>query len=59
MSSVIKEWLRKANSDWQTANLIWDSSELNYDAVCFHTQQCVEKLMKALLIKLEHCCQAA
>jgi HEPN domain-containing protein len=23
----------------------------NYDAVCFHTQQCIEKLMKAVLIR--------
>lgn len=50
MSKVVEEWIRKADSDWKTANLIWGAPEPNYDAVCFHTQQCVEKMMKALLI---------
>jgi hypothetical protein len=50
MSKVVQEWIRKADSDWRTANLIWGAPEPNYDAVCFHTQQCVEKMMKALLI---------
>lgn len=53
MSKVVQEWIRKADSDWRTANLIWQSPEPNYDAVCFHTQQCVEKMMKALLISRE------
>lgn len=53
MSKVVQEWIRKADSDWRTAHLIWESSEPNYDAVCFHTQQCVEKMMKALLISRE------
>jgi len=26
--------------------------EPNYDAVCFHAQQCIEKLMKGLMIHL-------
>ena len=27
------------------------SENSNFDAVCFHSQQCIEKLMKAMLIK--------
>lgn len=52
MNETVSEWLHKAEGDWQAANQLWsDRSYPNYDAVCFHAQQCIEKLMKALLIK--------
>ena len=52
MNETIKEWLAKADGDFHTASREADAIELpNYDAVCFHAQQCVEKLMKAVLIQ--------
>ena len=51
MTEVISEWIAKAASDFATA--VRENSVLlepNYDDVCFHAQQCVEKLLKALLV---------
>ncbi|OHB29438.1 MAG: hypothetical protein A2X84_01200 [Desulfuromonadaceae bacterium GWC2_58_13] len=51
MNAVIKEWITKADGDFRTAQREFDAIEApNFDAVCFHAQQCIEKLMKALLI---------
>ena len=51
MNDVIKEWLAKADGDFRTAQRELAAVEApNLDAVCFHAQQCIEKLMKALLI---------
>ncbi|MFZ2089321.1 MAG: HEPN domain-containing protein [Desulfobaccales bacterium] len=53
MNATIKEWLDKAEKDFATAcRESAAADEPNYDAVCFHAQQCVEKLMKACLIYL-------
>jgi HEPN domain-containing protein len=52
MSEIINEWIRKADADYATARREMSASEeANFDAVCFHSQQCIEKLMKAMLIK--------
>ena len=52
MNETIKEWLAKAEGDFHTASRELQVTELpNFDAVCFHAQQAVEKLMKALLIQ--------
>ncbi len=53
MNETLNEWVAKANGDFATAGRelrVEDSP--NFDAVCFHAQQCVEKLIKALLIHL-------
>ena len=50
MNEVVKEWVDKAESDFLTASREFAADKPNYDAVCFHAQQCVEKYMKALLI---------
>jgi HEPN domain-containing protein len=51
MNETVREWIAKAEGDYWTANRELHASEwLNYDAVCFHSQQCIEKLMKAVLI---------
>jgi len=51
MNETTKEWLTKAEGDFRTARReILVRDEPNFDAVCYHSQQCVEKLMKALLI---------
>ncbi len=53
MNETVREWITKAEADYGTAVRELDATERpNYDAVCFHAQQCIEKLMKGLLI---HC----
>ncbi len=54
MNATVKEWMEKAEKDFATARReIQVQEDQNYDAVCFHAQQCIEKLMKALLIHLD------
>jgi HEPN domain-containing protein len=44
------EWVRKAEGDFATAERELSAvSDPNHDAVCFHSQQCVEKYLKGLL----------
>ena len=51
MNETVKEWVAKAEGDYWTATRELQATERpNYDAVCFHAQQCAEKLMKAVLI---------
>ena len=51
MNGTIKEWIQKAEGDFATAaREVRASQSPNYDAACFHAEQCVEKLMKALPI---------
>ena len=53
MNGTVKEWVAKAEADYSTATRELQAAESpNFDAVCFHAHQCVEKLMKALLILL-------
>jgi len=55
MNQVIQEWVGKAEGDFSTAEReLAVSSNPNYDAVCFHSQQCIEKLLKALMIKFNY-----
>ncbi len=52
MKPETKEWIAKADADLDTAKrevLVVESS--NYDAVCFHAQQCAEKYLKAVLLE--------
>ncbi len=56
MNSVVKEWVAKAQDDFAVASREMRAGpRRSNDAVCFHAQQCVEKLMKALLIQLGEC----
>ena len=46
------EWVAKAEGDLHTARRELSASELqNYDAACFHAQQCAEKYLKARLVE--------
>ncbi len=48
MNLLVEEWVRKALADLQTAKR--ESRvrrNANFDAVCFHAQQAVEKMLKA------------
>jgi len=48
MNPSAQEWINKAEGDWATANRENQvRKNPNYDAVCFHAQQCAEKYLKA------------
>ncbi len=50
MHVLTREWIDKAEGDFRTANREIRARRIpNYDAVCFHCQQCIEKYLKALL----------
>jgi HEPN domain-containing protein len=50
MNSAVAEWVSKAEGDFLTAGReIRARKSPNYDAVCFHCQQCAEKYLKAVL----------
>ena len=50
MMPATTEWIVKAEGDFLTAGReLRARKSPNYDAVCFHTQQCAEKYLKAVL----------
>jgi len=50
MSPITQEWVEKAEGDFATAERESNvTSNPNYDATCFHAQQCIEKYLKARL----------
>jgi HEPN domain-containing protein len=50
MQPVTREWIEKAEGDFRTAMREFRARKKpNYDAACFHAQQCAEKYMKAFL----------
>lgn len=50
MKPITQEWVNKAEGDFATAQRELNVQEMpNYDAVCFHSQQCAEKYLKACL----------
>jgi HEPN domain-containing protein len=50
MRALTKEWIDKAEGDFHTADREARVRKApNYDAVCFHAQQCAEKYLKAYL----------
>jgi HEPN domain-containing protein len=50
MQPLTTEWIQKADGDLATAKReLRARSAPNYDAACFHAQQCAEKYLKALL----------
>lgn len=52
MNGVLKEWIDKAEGDFVVALREYRARKLpNHDAVCFHAQQCIEKYLKAVLVK--------
>ncbi len=54
MRPLTLEWIRKAEGDLATARRELRARVVpNYDAVCFHAQQCAEKYLKALLQEAE------
>lgn len=52
MNPIATEWVAKAESDYATARReLGVRKQPNFDAVCFHAQQCAEKYLKGLLQK--------
>lgn len=49
-SQGIAVWLRKADNDWLNVENNLASSRIPWDTVCFHAQQTIEKMLKALLL---------
>ena len=50
MSALVEEWIAKAEGDCATALREYRARKApNYDAACFHAQQCIEKYLKAIL----------
>ena len=48
---VVRQWRTKAQSDWTTVQILLGSCECPADTACFHCQQFVEKLLKAVLTR--------
>ncbi len=54
MQPLTTEWIKKADGDLATARReLRARTAPNYDAACFHSQQCAEKCLKALLQEAE------
>ena len=49
MKSATREWVKKAENDFETALALVRRKKLLADSVGFHCQQCVEKYLKARL----------
>ncbi len=50
MQPLTSEWIQKAEGDLATARRELRARTVpNYDAACFHAQQCAEKYLKDLL----------
>jgi HEPN domain-containing protein len=50
MNPIVAEWIEKAEGDFATMEReLRARKRPNYDAACFHAQQCVEKYLKARL----------
>lgn len=46
---IIKRWIQKAESDLKTARILMEFEGSPTESICFHSQQAVEKLLKAYL----------
>jgi hypothetical protein len=52
LTPLITAWIRFAEEDWDDA-LILSRSGGKPRSICFHAQQCIEKLFKAELMRLQ------
>jgi HEPN domain-containing protein len=49
--AIVQEWLDYSEADLRIAKLIVDQQEDRFSgAICVHSQQCVEKIIKAYLV---------
>lgn len=54
MTNPVSEWISKALNDLSCAKALAETQGEYFDQVCFLAQQCIEKLLKAYLIKHKH-----
>jgi len=50
---VVLRWLKKAESDFKSAELLLKANKVITDSICFHCQQAIEKYFKAFLTDKE------
>jgi len=49
---LVKEWIDKAEEDFRTLQELYKKSPSDFaTTICFHSQQCAEKYLKALITK--------
>jgi HEPN domain-containing protein len=54
MKQPTEFWLKKSDGDFKMMRSLMDSNDpAQFDGVCFHAQQSIEKLLKALCIELD------
>lgn len=53
MKPLTHEWSQKAEGDCTAAETLRQAENPVYDAICFHSQQSVEKYLKAWLVQQE------
>jgi len=51
LSESVSQWMIKAEEDWEAVQIMAAHSRPPFSLVCFHCQQYIEKLLKALLTK--------
>lgn len=51
LTPLVEAWIRYAADDWQDSQIL-ASAGGNSRSICFHAQQCIEKLFKAELMRL-------
>lgn len=52
MREEVREWVEKAEGDYFSALREYRARKnVNHDSACFHAQQCIEKYLKAVLVK--------
>ncbi len=49
MKKITEEWIAKAEEDYSVAIRELRAEPPATNAVCFHSQQCIEKYLKAIL----------
>lgn len=49
LHSLVAEWVRKANQDYDVAEYLASPASRFREAIGFHSQQAVEKYLKAVL----------
>lgn len=49
MKPITQEWVDKAEGDFLSAQILSSQPVPNFDLICFLSQQCVEKYLKACL----------
>ena len=49
VENTVRQWLAKADMDWGSVEILTEHPRCPRHAVCYHCQQYVEKLLKAIL----------